>query len=272
MNADDFNDGTLSSFDERRSVGLRRLVLPMLGLGAAGLLVFLVGPRVPQLSSTKKDVAPSGSRSTRASQDSSSTTTTVANQSTAREAPGLAFEPLSSDLQRAHWSNPTDSQLWQSTGWTFAEASMESSPTGASTATFRQPFTAMSASTSFAISAPTTESDSALAAPLLKLVLLDTHGRAQIGMEITSERAALLLNAGDGVDRIVVREVPVTVAFGTGYLRVVLTRDRLLTFLDERVLWNVARPEALVNQQFFVTLDASQRAVTLSELRFDSSE
>lgn len=91
-------------------------------------------------------------------------------------------------------------------------------------------------------------------------------------MEITSERAALLLNAGDGVDRIVVREVPVTVAFGTGYLRVVLTRDRLLTFLDERVLWNVARPEALVNQQFFVTLDASQRAVTLSELRFDSSE
>lgn len=272
MNADDFNDGTLSSFDERRPVGLRRLVLPVLGLGAAGLLVFLVGPRVPQFSSTKKDVAAGGSRSSLVPPESSSKTTDVAGKSMAREAPALAFEPLSSDQQRAHWSNPTDSQLWQSTGWTFAEASMESSPTGTSTATFRQPFTAMSASTNFAVSTPTVESDSELAAPLLKLVLLDTHGRAQLGMEITSERAALFLNAGDGVDRIVVREVPVTVAFGTGYLRVVITRDRLLTFLDERVLWNVARPEALVNQQFFVMLDASQRAVTLSELRFDSSE
>ncbi len=273
MNSDDFNRHSISSMDEHRPVGLRRLVLLVIGIGVVVLGVSLLGPHSLQWPKVRNNVGVVDSKSsTVMSTASSSRSADDAESNGFRAAGAHRIEPLSASQHRVHWSNPSDSLLWQSTGWTFEDASMSSSSTEASSATFRQPFTAVSAATSFAWNLPVTESDAPSASSILKIVLVDQPGRPQLGIDLTTDQATLGLDLADEANRVVVREVPVTLAFGNGYVRLVLTRDRFLTFLDERVLWNVARPEPLMNHPCFLRFETSQRSVTLSELRFDSVE
>lgn len=185
--------------------------------------------------------------------------------------PTNSIVPLDAARQKSHWTNPFSPNYWHATQWVFADDTLTSSAVGKSSATFLQPYHEFSISAAFAYS-PLSKEDgpSADAGSILRLSLVSAASKPLLELQINNDRALLLTNSSDAAPTLL-REVPIEVAFGRGYLRIVLTQDRLLTFLDEHVLWNVPRPSSLPDEAVFVQFATEERSVTLSEMRLDSA-
>lgn len=189
----------------------------------------------------------------------------------ARTQPPAGIEALPVARHKTHWANPLAPAYWQASGWTFTEDGLTSAATGNCSTTFRQPFREVSFSTSFVpVSEPTAATTAAISKnELFQLQLVADSNEPLITMMIDSSRAMLMMSASESPP-VVLREAPVVIEITRNDFRIVLTSDRLLTYLNEQVLWNVARPPVLLDQAFFVQIVTANRAVALSELRFDS--
>lgn len=185
--------------------------------------------------------------------------------------PLVVIEALPVARHKTHWANPIAPAYWQASGWTFTEDALASAATGSCSATFRQPFREVSFSTNLVpVTEPTTDTSVMNSkSELLRLQLVTDFNEPLLTMTIDPSRAVLATDQGDSTP-IVLRDVPITIEMIRNDLRVVLTSDRLLTFWNEQVLWNVARPSAFSDQAFFVQVVTANCAVTLRELRFDS--
>ncbi len=185
---------------------------------------------------------------------------------------GTVLVPLSAERQRSHWTNPFAPTYWQSHQWVFDEDTLTSAATSKSTATFLQPYRDISLATAFSYSQETnSELASSGHASVLTLNFVNAANKPLLQLVVNPDRALLQSDLSEPTPTLL-REVPIEISFGRGYLRVVLTGDRLLTFLDEHVLWNVTRPRSLLEESVFIQFETETRSVTLSEMRLDSAE
>lgn len=232
---------------------------------------------------TRRHVEP---LSTHASAPAETTQTTVGpSVSEASKAKSIQDQALIASLpksaRRASWFDPADPELWQLAGWFLNEGRLQSSELAISRATFRQPY--QNVSLSFRLNWQPPPDDSINSGELLYLYWVDENEIPVMKLGLSESR--LELETISDSSRQVIRSASLhllTRSISEGFnsrpvdsfdctLRIVQTQDRLLTAVNDQLAWNIARPDLLTGPRF-MSFQTTNRALTVSELRFETSD